>query len=163
MGCIGLFIKNGTIRAFGQCVDFSVLRLPSVLGRLGGAYLVAAMVLIWIPPGGPGHCTERLSRTIPEVSHHGWRHLAIIFITAIYLVLTFLVPVPGCPTGYLGPGGMDCGPQSHWSNLVCGEQCNRTTAEGCPLRHCTAGFMGWFDKSLLGPRHLWGQGHVGSM
>lgn len=163
MGCIGLFIKNGTIRAFGQTVDLSVLRLPSVLGRLGGAYLVVAMVLIWVPPGGPRFLEGSASLPLPEVAHHGWRHLMILCITSLYIVLTFVVPAPGCPAGYLGPGGTDCGTHSPWADHIQCGHCNRTTAEGCPLLHCTAGFMGYFDKTLLGTRHLTSQGRVGSM
>ena len=163
MGCIGLFIKNGTIRAFGQVVDLSVLRLPSVLGRLGGAYLIVAMVLIWVPAGGPKVLGGWASATLPEVAQHGWRHLAILGITLLYLVLTFLVPAPGCPAGYLGPGGTDCGPHSPWARHVRCGHCNHTTTEGCPLLHCTAGFMGHFDKMLLGTRHLANQGRHGSM
>lgn len=32
--------------------------------------------------------------------------LIVSLITLIWLLLTFLLPVPGCPTGYLGPGGL---------------------------------------------------------
>ena len=174
MGVIGLFIKNGTVRGFGESFDLSVLRLPSVLGRLAGAYLIVALVLIWVPPGAPQFpcCPSREPSTssrgrwtasVPEVTDHGWRHLAIFCVTSVYVVLTFFIPVPGCPTGYLGPGGTDCGAQSPWGDHACGALCNHTTGDDCALRHCTAGFMGWFDKTMLGTRHLTAQGSHGSM
>ena len=174
LGIIGLFIKNGTVQGFGERFDLSVLRLPSVLGRLGGAYLIAALVLIWMP-SGPPDCLKprRRRRSSPtpgqgaacsEVVDFGWKWVAVLLITALYLVLTFAVPYhAGCPIGYLGPGGTDCGPNSPWGHHASCDGCNATTGEGCPLRECTAGFMGAFDKAALGERHLTAQGRSGSM
>ncbi len=31
--------------------------------------------------------------------------LIVVLITTIWILITFLVEVPNCPTGYLGPGG----------------------------------------------------------
>ena len=99
-----------------------------------------------------------------EVVDFGWKWVAVLLITALYLVLTFAVPYHAlCPRGYLGPGGTDCGPDSPWGHHASCDGCNATTGEGCPLRECTAGFMGAFDKAVLGARHLTAQGRSGSM
>ncbi len=31
---------------------------------------------------------------------------SVLVLLVIHVLLTFLLPVPGCPTGYLGPGGV---------------------------------------------------------
>ncbi|XP_048515177.1 heparan-alpha-glucosaminide N-acetyltransferase-like isoform X2 [Athalia rosae] len=60
----------------------------------------------------------------------GWvQWLVIIAITATHLLITFLLPVPGCPTGYLGPGGLH---------------------EGGSYQNCTAGAAGYIDRKVLG-------------
>ncbi|KAF4516739.1 hypothetical protein B566_EDAN008429, partial [Ephemera danica] len=58
-------------------------------------------------------------------------HLALHF---VYLALSFGMPVPGCPTGYLGPGGLH---------------------EDLKYRNCTGGVAGYVDRLLLGAKHLY--------
>ena len=55
--------------------------------------------------------------------------LIIISITAMHTLLTFLLKVPGCPTGYLGPGGYH-----HYGDFV----------------NCTGGAAGYIDRLVLG-------------
>ena len=54
--------------------------------------------------------------------------LALV-ITIIHTLITFCLPVPGCPTGYLGPGGLDL---------------NGTA------KLCTGGSAGYIDRMLFG-------------
>src|SRR5690606_2188419 len=41
-----------------------------------------------------------------------WQWISMLVIALCYLLIQFLLPVPGCPTGYLGPGGYDVIPLS---------------------------------------------------
>jgi heparan-alpha-glucosaminide N-acetyltransferase len=57
--------------------------------------------------------------------------LALLF---LYFMLTFELPVPGCPTGYLGPGGIGDYGQYY---------------------DCTGGAAGYIDKEFLGNSHIY--------
>lgn len=64
-----------------------------------------------------------------------WTHwLNIIFIVILWLLLTYLIPVPGCRRGYQGAGGLH-----DFSNH----------------ENCTGGAAGWIDRVLLGSNHLY--------
>uniref|UniRef100_A0A8C5R243 Heparan-alpha-glucosaminide N-acetyltransferase n=1 Tax=Leptobrachium leishanense TaxID=445787 RepID=A0A8C5R243_9ANUR len=110
-------------------------RIPGVLQRLGFTYFTVAMMHAFF-------CKRSLNL---EQSHHwsaGIRDIVtywpewivIAALETIYLCLTFLLPVPGCPKGYLGPGGI--GDYGLYQN-------------------CTGGAAGYIDKWLLGPNHIY--------
>jgi len=52
----------------------------------------------------------------------------------VYLVLTFLLPVPGCPEGYLGPGGI---------------------ASQGKYVGCTGGAAGYIDEQIFTNKHVY--------
>jgi len=61
---------------------------------------------------------------------HTWpQWIVVILITALWSCITFLLPVPGCPTGYLGPGGI---------------------ADEGQYPNCTGGAAGHIDRLLFG-------------
>ncbi|XP_038599291.1 heparan-alpha-glucosaminide N-acetyltransferase-like [Tachyglossus aculeatus] len=60
--------------------------------------------------------------------------LIIAGLESLWLSLTFLLPVPGCPRGYLGPGGI--GDDGKYPN-------------------CTGGAAAYIDKWLLGENHIY--------
>lgn len=51
----------------------------------------------------------------------------------LWLCLTFLLPVPGCPTGYIGPGGLH---------------------ENSQYYNCTGGAARWIDLKFFGWAHI---------
>lgn len=53
---------------------------------------------------------------------------------SIHLILTFELEVPGCPKGYLGPGGLH---------------------EYKSFENCTGGATGYIDHKVLGLKHLY--------
>jgi len=60
-----------------------------------------------------------------------WPHWIVMgVITALWCSLTYCLPVPGCPTGYLGPGGI---------------------ADGAKYYNCTGGASGYIDRMIFGP------------
>ena len=52
----------------------------------------------------------------------------------LYLFILFFMPVPGCPTGYIGPGGL---------------------ALPANQSFCTGGAHSYIDKQILGPHHMY--------
>jgi heparan-alpha-glucosaminide N-acetyltransferase len=60
--------------------------------------------------------------------------LVILALTATHTLLTFLLPVPDCPTGYLGPGGLH----------------NHSFSP-----NCTGGAAGYIDRIVFGENHIY--------
>jgi len=63
----------------------------------------------------------------------------MIFLSSVWLYISFFFPVPGCPLGYLGPGGNEI--TSNYSN-------------------CTGGSAGYIDNLILGRDHLYSRGSI---
>ncbi|XP_034464267.1 heparan-alpha-glucosaminide N-acetyltransferase [Hippoglossus hippoglossus] len=110
-------------------LSWSWLRIPGVLQRLGFTYFVLSLLQ-----------TFWRQREIPLTSHHWWnpiqdvvlywpQWLIIILLETLWLCITFLMPVPNCPTGYLGAGGI--GDNGLYPN-------------------CTGGAAGHIDRLMFG-------------
>lgn len=115
-------------------VDLETMRIPGVLQRLSLSYLLVALM------------ETVFARREDKFQDRSWSWLRDIIlllpewflslgILAAYLALTFALPVPGCPTGYIGPGGL------HESKLH---------------ENCTGGAAGYIDRVVLGEKHLYG-------
>ncbi|KAM8924659.1 heparan-alpha-glucosaminide N-acetyltransferase-like [Pelodytes ibericus] len=129
---IGVFILN-----YGPAdgpLSWRWARIPGVLQRLGFTYFLVALMHSFF---------SKLEHDIEESRHWsaGIRDIVAywpewVLVTAletISLCLTFMLPVPGCPKGYLGPGGI--GDYGLYEN-------------------CTGGAAGYIDKWLLGSNHI---------
>ncbi|XP_062476603.1 heparan-alpha-glucosaminide N-acetyltransferase isoform X2 [Pezoporus occidentalis] len=111
------------------------LRIPGVLQRLGCTYLVvAALELLFTRAGAEGGTLETLCPALQDILPYWPQWIFILMLEAIWLCLTFLLPVPGCPRGYLGPGGI--GDFGNYPN-------------------CTGGAAGYIDRLLLGEKHIY--------
>ncbi|KAJ4441630.1 hypothetical protein ANN_11488, partial [Periplaneta americana] len=111
------------------------LRVFGVLQRFGIVYLVVATLSICF--------TCRSYKTYEESSFMAniqdilvllpqW--IVIIGIVAGHCFLTFYLEVPGCPTGYLGPGGIQ---------------------DDARYRDCIGGATGYVDRLILGEKHIY--------
>ena len=130
----------------GVCVSnggdlFSQLRLMGVLQRFGLSYLIVGLILVHMPKVGSGRKVEEVDGEEVVVSpwqaeyvHHSLEYAAIVLLLFIHTLITFLLPVPGCPTGYLGPGGL---------------------ADYGQYPNCVGGAAGYIDRQILG-RHMYG-------
>ncbi|XP_061211223.1 heparan-alpha-glucosaminide N-acetyltransferase isoform X2 [Neopsephotus bourkii] len=111
------------------------LRIPGVLQRLGFTYLVvAALELLFTRAGAESGTLETLCPALQDILPYWPQWIFILMLEAIWLCLTFLLPVPGCPRGYLGPGGI--GDFGNYPN-------------------CTGGAAGYVDRLLLGEKHIY--------
>ena len=125
---LGLLINKGT--------DLNFYRIPGVLQRFAFSYFVVATVELFLrrtPDLAPQTVWWFIIREVIEV----WREWVVMLILlAIYCILTYAVPIPDCPTGYVGPGGL---------------------GEGYPeAENCTGGMAGYIDKKLFGANHIYG-------
>ncbi|XP_029306054.1 heparan-alpha-glucosaminide N-acetyltransferase [Cottoperca gobio] len=110
-------------------LSWSWLRVPGVLQRLGFTYFVLSLLQ-----------TFWGQKKIPLKANHWWnpvqdvvlywpQWLIIILLETLWLCITFLLPVPDCPTGYLGAGGI--GDNGLYPN-------------------CTGGAAGYVDRWMFG-------------
>lgn len=147
---IGLVLTN-----FGNG-DLSKFRIPGVLQRLGITYFfVASLEALFVKPQCDlevsahfrpqkllvyvvfltSECLQNSKWKAIEDLIESWKQWVIVIgCVAVHTAVTFFLRVPGCPTGYLGPGGLHA--HSSYSN-------------------CTGGAAGYIDKLILQPNHIY--------
>ncbi|XP_068176914.1 heparan-alpha-glucosaminide N-acetyltransferase isoform X2 [Antennarius striatus] len=116
-------------------LSWSNLRIPGVLQRLAWSYLVVACLDILVAKAHLDiNATDAWWIPAVDIFLYWPAWLAVLILETIWLSLTFLLPVPGCPTGYLGPGGI--GDMGLYAN-------------------CTGGAAGFIDRWLFGEKHIY--------
>lgn len=125
---IMLLFLEAVFNAFPSRYDFARTRIPGVLFRLAWIYLIMATVMLFVPK--KPLFNSRLGSDFDNLQRH-W--LITFALMAAYLCVIYLLPVPGCPTGYLGPGGMAGDPENSL---------------------CTGGATYYIDSLILGTQHL---------
>ncbi|XP_048458489.1 heparan-alpha-glucosaminide N-acetyltransferase isoform X2 [Rhincodon typus] len=130
---LGIFVINPN-----YCkgpISWDTLRIPGVLQRLGLTYgVVAVMELLC------GKCWPEILfldswwSPVRDVLIYWPQWIMILVLECAWLCLTFLLPVPNCPRGYLGPGGI-----GDFGQFV----------------NCTGGAAGYIDRWLFGEKHIY--------
>ncbi|KAH3693370.1 heparan-alpha-glucosaminide N-acetyltransferase [Pelomyxa schiedti] len=75
-----------------------------------------------------------MGKAVSDIVPYFLQWLIILACVALWLLLTFLLNVPGCGKGYLGPGGI--GDWGKFSN-------------------CTGGAAGYIDEVIFGTDHIY--------
>ncbi|XP_069493765.1 heparan-alpha-glucosaminide N-acetyltransferase [Ambystoma mexicanum] len=115
-------------------LSWGTLRIPGVLQRLGVTYLVVSSLQLLFVKVVPENIQQDSTSPLQDVLPY-WPQWTFVFaLEAIWICLTFLLPVPGCPEGYLGPGGI--GDFEQYPN-------------------CTGGAAGYIDRIVLGEDHIY--------
>lgn len=121
------------------------IRVMGVLQRFAVAYVVVASLQVLL---------RRTVAIDTEEQRRSWRSASlditslttqwiIMFtITAIHLIVIFLLYVPDCPRGYLGPGGIH---------------------EMGRYNNCIGGATGYIDRLIVGQRHLYQRPRAGAV
>ncbi|XP_064638984.1 heparan-alpha-glucosaminide N-acetyltransferase-like [Lineus longissimus] len=110
------------------------LRVLGVLQRFGITYFVVATVHMFFARIDDG-VTNRWWSPIRDIGRYLPEWLLHLGLLAAYLALTFCLEVPGCPRGYLGPGGI---------------------AENGTNFNCTGGAAGYIDRTIFSNAHMYG-------
>lgn len=114
--------------------SLSNLRFPGVLQMLAVTYFVcAAMETIFMK----SHTQFGHFSILRDILDSWPQWLIITGIVTTHTLLTFLLEVPNCPKGYLGPGGYE-----HFGDH----------------RNCTAGVAGYIDRLIFGS-HMYSNTH----
>ncbi|KAM4636143.1 heparan-alpha-glucosaminide N-acetyltransferase-like [Discoglossus pictus] len=111
------------------------VRIPGVLQRLGFTYFVVSLVHTGFSKRSLDlQESPAWSAALRDVVLYWPEWIIMALLEAVWLCVTFLLPVPGCSSGYLGPGGI--GDHGYYPD-------------------CTGGAAGYIDKWLLGPSHIY--------
>jgi len=119
---LGLFINNG--------FDVANWRIPGVLQRFAIAYFMVSMIIIFVPKIQMKNDESVFRDIFPFVLQ--W--MVAILLLIIYLLVTYLLDVPNCGRGYIGPGGI--GDYGKYPN-------------------CTGGAAGYIDLKIFGNAHMY--------
>lgn len=111
--------------------DLSKLRIPGVLQRLALSYMVGSTLHLLFAKPREG---QLVWSPLRDVLAYWPEWLLMIPMLVAHLALTFLLPVPGCPRGYLGPGGL------HLNGS---------------FANCTGGAAGFIDRTIFGSQHIY--------
>ncbi|KAK7590108.1 hypothetical protein V9T40_001721 [Parthenolecanium corni] len=125
---LGLIISNL------HANDLTHYRYFGVLQRLGLAYcFVTLLEIVFMEPQSPQ--SENTYMICLRDLSESWKQWCVVFVcVAVHTGLTFFLPVPGCPRGYLGPGGL---------------------GDHAQYRNCTGGAAGYIDRTLFGENHVY--------
>lgn len=131
-----LFVIGFVLSNIGQ-YDVRRLRIMGVLQRIAIAYLGVSLLCVTCsdPQDGEPRPASDLLLVLPQ-------SLVALVLVALHLVATFMLPVPGCPTGYLGPGG------AH---------------RGGRYGNCTGGATGYIDRLVLGEGHMYASPEISAI
>ena len=87
--------------------DLSNFRIPGVLQRFGFCYFIVGLIQVVfasrdLPQVSPSEANLPFWWSFRDVKCCLLQWVVMLTILLIHASLTFLLPVPGCPTGYLG-------------------------------------------------------------
>lgn len=124
---LGIFLNSGN--------NLYSLRIFGVLQRFGVCYFAISTICIFTMDRNFTPDTKTGIWTQFEDVLKVWKSwLICLVILALHTALIFSVAAPGCPSGYLGPGGLHK---------------NRT------YENCIGGATGYIDKLLLGSHNIY--------
>lgn len=121
---LGLFLGGNN--------NVHTIRIPGVLQRFSATYLVTA--LVFFPSAKMA--TKKKKSLLGDIINYWPEWIIMLGLLALHLALTFALEVPGCPTGYLGPGGLAENASYYYDE-------------------CSGGAAGYIDLKVLGPNHTY--------
>lgn len=116
-------------------VELSKLRIFGVLQRIAICYFIVAILeLVFYKKINLNSEKKDFKYYFYDLIWSKYHLIFIFFIILIWTLVTFLAKVPGCPRGYMGPGGLEQNGQYY---------------------NCTGGVAGFLDKKIIGESHLY--------
>jgi heparan-alpha-glucosaminide N-acetyltransferase len=131
------FLENST---WGR-IEFAKFRVFGVLQRFAFSYFVSSALILYLVDFETA--TENLSkvrRAIKDFTLIWIPWIVVLGLTVVHTLITFLLEVPGCPTGYVGPGGLHL--FEEWHKYPHPE-------------NCAGGAAGYIDLKLFTINHIY--------
>lgn len=127
---LGLLVNSGGTR------NFKIWRVMGVLQRFSFTYFVTASTQLLFMTPSQTKITERY-HCMQDITSFWKEWIVQLTLVLVHTLLTFLLHVPGCPTGYLGPGGL------------------ANDSNGRNVSLCTGGAAGYIDRTVLGDSQVY--------
>ncbi|GAM17710.1 hypothetical protein SAMD00019534_008850, partial [Acytostelium subglobosum LB1] len=143
---LGMFLNNG--------YDLGHWRILGVLQRFGVSYLVVGLIILLVPVWHTSYdgsheesqlfisssiqdnhkARKSTAGLIADIIPYWIQWVVALLVLTLWFLLTFLVDVPGCGRGYLGPGGI---------------------SDGGRYQNCTGGAAGYIDRKIFTLNHIY--------
>ncbi|XP_048512390.1 heparan-alpha-glucosaminide N-acetyltransferase [Athalia rosae] len=137
-----LFLIGISLNTLGTIPQLESIRIFGVLQRFSLVYLIVALALVSFSRRKRIEPKNQYFKAISDILALLPQWVWISGIVAAHFLITFHLPVPGCPTGYLGPGGRH---------------------EDGKYFECAGGAAGYVDRKLLGVEHIFQRPAVDSV
>ncbi|CAB0014567.1 unnamed protein product [Nesidiocoris tenuis] len=129
-----LFLLGLALNTVRVGADLTQIRIFGVLQRFAVVFFVVAILVTFLMISLYHPHKATMQGPFSDVANLSILWVLMFALLAGYSYLTFYFPVPGCPIGYLGPGGI------HYNGI---------------FKNCTGGVAGYIDKFLLSSRHIY--------
>ncbi|KAG0726623.1 Heparan-alpha-glucosaminide N-acetyltransferase [Chionoecetes opilio] len=131
--CAILFALGILVNSTNGHNHLFTFRLLGVLQRFSLCYFLTALIEVYTtnPQESPEYVWYWRFR---DIVRSGPQWVYTLVLVTVQLALTFGMPVPGCPMGYLGPGGLH---------------------DGGMYKGCTGGAAGYIDRAMMGRAHVY--------
>ena len=117
---VKLWLLGFILNTLGGWITLSRLRVPGVLQRFGVSYFIVFVVGYSFTRPEPTTLTGGL-RHLEDVVHLLPQWAVMLALLLVHQLVVNLVPAPGCPRGYAGPGGLhDWSPAHNNSGCIGG-------------------------------------------
>ncbi|XP_076394063.1 heparan-alpha-glucosaminide N-acetyltransferase isoform X2 [Megachile rotundata] len=126
-----LFLIGVSLNTVGTGPQLESIRIFGVLQRFGVTYFIVAVIYLFLISKRP--TKSPMLRDVQDFLLLLPQWTVMLAIVAAHCIITFCLPVPGCPTGYLGPGGLH---------------------DDAKYFDCVGGAAGYIDKVVLKEQHL---------
>ncbi|XP_068084945.1 heparan-alpha-glucosaminide N-acetyltransferase isoform X2 [Anabrus simplex] len=110
------------------------IRIFGVLQRFGVVYFVVATLAIMFTCRNCATPKMKVVAAVQDILILLPQWVIMLGVVAGHCAITFLMSIPGCPMGYMGPGG------NHDNGIY---------------KDCIGGATGYIDKMILGPEHIY--------
>ena len=118
---LGMFLNNG--------YDLGNWRIPGVLQRFGVGYLLIALIVSYVPK-----LDIQFLKPLKDILDYVYQWILVLAVLLVFLLITYVSKLEGCPRGYTGPGGLaDYG--QYWD--------------------CTGGAALYLDQKIFGEAHMY--------
>ncbi|XP_011333866.1 heparan-alpha-glucosaminide N-acetyltransferase isoform X2 [Ooceraea biroi] len=133
-----LFLIGVSLNTLGTNAQLENIRIFGVLQRFGISFLIVGLVYLCFA-SEQSKAVQNSSRTwitreMQDISSLLPHFCVMLILIIVHCAITFGLPVPECPTGYLGPGGRH---------------------EDGTYFNCTGGATGYIDKIVLTLNHVY--------
>ena len=167
---LGVFLINGPSK-------LETMRFPGVLQRFAWAFLIhgTVMLVVYVSPEKRkiSDSNQKFYAVQDIIGNRGYviHWIVMLILTAIFVLVTFLLKVPGCPTGYLGPAGLQNAPEGHenrWPEnkvFIVGKdriqslplmlESSDRDKDDSNIYSCAGGSAAYIDSLIFGPDHIY--------